>query len=64
VLISPSSTAVKNAWNYTSSPPMYFHGVDRDNFTLLIIHWLSTHVKYEFRYCADFLNRGFSNYAL
>jgi len=25
------STLVKNGWSHTSSPPMYLHGVDRDN---------------------------------
>jgi len=28
----PSSAAGKNGWSYTSSPPMYLHDVDRDNF--------------------------------
>ena len=24
---------VKNVWSYTSTPPIYLQGVDRDNFT-------------------------------
>jgi hypothetical protein len=30
---SSSSTEVKNVWSYTSTPPIRFHGVDRDNVT-------------------------------
>jgi len=36
---SPNSAEIKNAWSYTSTPPMRFHGVvfslknHRDNFT-------------------------------
>jgi hypothetical protein len=29
-----SSAEVKNEWSYSSTPPICFHGVDRDNFTL------------------------------
>ena len=28
----PSSVEVKNEWSYTSVPPIYLRGVDRDNF--------------------------------
>jgi hypothetical protein len=28
----PSTTKVKNKWNYTSTPPICLHGMDRDNF--------------------------------
>jgi hypothetical protein len=28
------SAEVKNAWSYTSTPPVCLHGIDRDNFTL------------------------------
>jgi hypothetical protein len=32
--LSPSSSAeVKNEWSCTSAPPLYFNGMDRDNFT-------------------------------
>ena len=26
-------TELKNKWNYTSSPPIRFHGVQKENFT-------------------------------
>jgi hypothetical protein len=32
--IPPSAAEVKNEWSYTSAPPVYLHGVDRDNLTL------------------------------
>jgi hypothetical protein len=28
---SPSSAKVKNEWSYTSAPPVYVQGVDREN---------------------------------
>jgi hypothetical protein len=28
----PSSPEVKNEWSYTFAPPLYLHGMDRDNF--------------------------------
>ena len=28
----PSRTEIKNEWSYTSTPHIYFHGVDKDNF--------------------------------
>jgi hypothetical protein len=28
-----SRAEVKNEWSYTSTHPMYLHGVDKDNFT-------------------------------
>ena len=31
---SPSSAEVKNEWSYTSTPPLYLHGLDRFNCTL------------------------------
>jgi hypothetical protein len=31
----PTSAEVKNAWSCTSTPPVYLHGVDRENFTCL-----------------------------
>jgi len=27
----PSSTEVKNKWSYTSTPPIYLHGLEREN---------------------------------
>jgi len=30
---TPSSAEVKNEWSYTFAPPIYLHGMDRDNFT-------------------------------
>lgn len=30
---SPFRGEVQNAWSYTSTPPVYLHGVDRDNST-------------------------------
>jgi hypothetical protein len=32
---TPSNTKVKNKWSYTFTPPIhiYFHGMDRDNFS-------------------------------
>ena len=41
----PSSAKVKNERCYTSSPPIYLHGVDRENFTVLLF-LISDH-KYE-----------------
>jgi hypothetical protein len=29
----PSGAKVKHGWSYTSTPPIYFQGADRDNFT-------------------------------
>jgi len=44
---SPASSAeVKNAWICISTPPLCHHGVDRDNFTLFILHSL-----YSARHC-------------
>ena len=31
---SPATAEIKKEWSYTSTPPTWFHGVDRDNFTL------------------------------
>jgi hypothetical protein len=31
-----SSDEIKNEWIYTSTPPICFHGVDRENFTFSI----------------------------
>jgi len=28
---APSSVEVKNEWSFTSTPPIHFHGVDREN---------------------------------
>jgi hypothetical protein len=42
--LPPSSTEVKNAWNYTSTPPIRLHGVvlslkkNRDNFTFTLTY--------------------------
>jgi hypothetical protein len=33
----PSSAKVKNEWNYTSTPAVCLHCVDRDNFSSMII---------------------------
>jgi hypothetical protein len=33
----PPGAKVKNVWSYTSDPPIRLHGVDRENFTLLIV---------------------------
>lgn len=30
----PSSVKVKNEWNYTTTPPLCFHGMQRDTFNL------------------------------
>jgi len=29
----PAIAEVRNEWSYTSTPPIFLHGVDRDNFT-------------------------------
>jgi hypothetical protein len=29
----PPNAEVKNDWSYTSAPPVYLHGVDRETFT-------------------------------
>jgi len=34
---NPSSADVKNEWSYTSSPPIFLLGVDRDSFTIFIV---------------------------
>jgi hypothetical protein len=35
---SPSSSAeARNEWSCTSAPPLYLHGVDEDNFTLILL---------------------------
>jgi hypothetical protein len=31
----PSTAEVKNVWSYTSTPPVSFRGVHRENFTFL-----------------------------
>ena len=31
--LPPSSSKIENEWSYTSTPPIYLHGVDRENFT-------------------------------
>jgi hypothetical protein len=31
----PSSAEVKNEWSYTSTPHIYLHDMDRDNFMFL-----------------------------
>jgi len=31
--LSPPSAEAKNEWNYSSTPPLRLHGVDRENFT-------------------------------
>jgi len=33
----PSFAWVKNAWSYTSTPPICFHGVKREKFTFLSV---------------------------
>jgi hypothetical protein len=33
----PSSAAVKNEWSYTSTPAIWFHAVERLNFTFSFI---------------------------
>jgi len=40
---SPSSYEIKNEWNYTSSPPLCLHGVDRENFTVTFFN--NSHVR-------------------
>jgi len=38
---SPKSIVeVKNKWNCTSILPVCLHGMDRDNFTILLTNWL------------------------
>jgi hypothetical protein len=32
----PSRSEVKNEWSYTSAPPAWLHGVDKDNFTFTV----------------------------
>jgi hypothetical protein len=31
----PSNADIKNEWSYTCTHPVFFHGVDRNNFTVL-----------------------------
>ena len=46
----PSSAEVKNQWSYTSTPSVYLHEVDRDNFTftifLLFLNYLCIFLHY------------------
>jgi len=35
--LTPSTDEVKNEWNYTSSPPVCLHVVDRNNFTFSLL---------------------------
>ena len=35
---SPTNSKVTNEWNYTSTPPIRLHGVDRGNITYLYAH--------------------------
>jgi hypothetical protein len=37
---SPSSVKVKNMWNYTSTPPVCFYGLERHNLTCYLKHGL------------------------
>jgi len=34
---TPSTAKVKNEWNFTSSPPLRLHVVDRNNFTFSLL---------------------------
>ena len=40
-----SSVEVKNRWNYISAFPICSHGVDKDNFTSLLLKQKSWHLK-------------------
>jgi hypothetical protein len=33
----PSNAKIKNEWSYTSTPPTYLPGVDRDKFTFTVL---------------------------
>jgi hypothetical protein len=35
----PASAVVKNVRSYTSTPPICLHGLDRDNFTFLLLYF-------------------------
>jgi hypothetical protein len=32
----PSTTEVKNGWNCNSTPPICLHGMDKENFTIIM----------------------------
>lgn len=32
-------TMVKNEWSYTSTPPVYLHGLYEDNFTFILTNF-------------------------
>jgi len=37
----PSSAEIKNEWSCISAPPVYFHGMDRNNITYLLTYLLT-----------------------
>jgi hypothetical protein len=37
----PSSAVVKNGWSHTSTPVIWLHGVERDNFSLYVTSWVA-----------------------
>ena len=48
----PASTAgVRNEWSYTSTPPVFPHGIDRDFTCTLLLQDYSNYSMYFFIYC-------------
>jgi hypothetical protein len=48
-----SSTEVMNGWRYTSTPPMYLHALDRENFHIARTSWLLRLPGHDFKLSAD-----------
>lgn len=42
----PSSVKVKNAWSYTSTPPICLHGVDRNAFVSLFTLFVDSPIRF------------------
>jgi len=41
----PSSAKGNKEWRYTSTPPVCFHGMSRDNFTIFVVKYVCIYSK-------------------
>ena len=49
----PTSADLKNEWNYTSAPPVCFHGVERDSFVLTVMVWRGAAALHLLSWCGE-----------